>query len=402
MESQHFRDAKTGLRNVCDEDGAMNTIRGLIVSIVLLCLHSTLTFAQETPRDLLSPFAGKRAILDGDIPLWTNKEYVDRALARIKEAGFNVYMPTVWQGRGTAWPSKYAPWDTKLANRPKDNFDPLRYLIQRAHEMGIEVHPWFTLSLRQENIFPELSLPGKLSKVFDVHNQKFRDLMRELVDEVVTNYDVDGINLDYARAMELCVTEICVEEYKQIYNRDLNADSLIFKTLPRAMPSLIEYQEMAVTSMVKGISETIRTKKPRITISADVFVGHAPLSQGQNSIAWVNDKLVDVIFRMDYFQQINVAAMDATRHELNNPNRQSLLISNMSNPDELSFGQKPFARDGKWLADTISMVFKHWPETGIAIYFYKYLTDKQILALKNGPFQNHDILPPVPRNLSVK
>jgi hypothetical protein len=82
--------------------------------------------------------------------------------------------------------------------------------------------------------------------------------------------------------------------------------------------------------------------------------------------------------------------MDATRRELNNPNSQSLLISNMSNSDELSLGQKHFARDGKWLADTISMISKRWPKTGIAVYFYKYLTDDQINSLKNGPFHEQE------------
>jgi uncharacterized lipoprotein YddW (UPF0748 family) len=350
----------------------------------------------------LAPFAGKRAILDGDIPLWTSKEYVDRALARIKEAGFNVYMPTVWQGRGTAWPSKYAPWDTQLADRQKLNFDPLRYVIQEAHKLGIEVHPWFTLALRQSDIFPEFAKPGTPKQAFDVHNPQFRDLMSKLVEEVVTEYDIDGVNLDYVRAVGLCLNATCQEEYKKKFNRDLDADSLLFKALPATRPSLIEYQETAVTALVRQISETVKAKKPHVPISADVFVGHAPLSQGQNSISWVNDGLLDVIFRMDYFRRINVESLDATRRELNNPNRQSLLISNMSNPDELSSGQKPFARDGKWLADTISMVSNRWPETGIAIYFYKYLTDEHILALKNGPFKRHESVLTAPHNVSIR
>ncbi|HZD13252.1 MAG TPA: hypothetical protein VE177_07020, partial [Candidatus Binatus sp.] len=167
------------------------------------------------------------------------------------------------------------------------------------------------------------------------------------------------------------------------YNRDLDTDSLLFKVLPGKVPSLKEYQETAVTALVRAISETVRVKKPRILISADVFVGHAPLSQGQNSIFWLNHGLVDGTFRMDYSRQINIDSMDATRTELNNPNRQGLLISNMSNPEELSAGQKPFARDGKWLADTMSMISKRWPETGIAVYFYKYLTEEQIAVLKD-------------------
>jgi uncharacterized lipoprotein YddW (UPF0748 family) len=361
----------------------MSAIRGVLLTILLLCLHLNLAFGQETPRDLPSPFTGKRAILDGDIPLWTQKEYVDRALVRIKEAGFNVYMPTVWQGRGTTWPSKYAPWDTKLADRSKKDFDPLRYLIQRAHELGIEVHPWFTLTLRQSEIFPEFALTGMPQKAFDIHNPKFRELMVRLIEEVVTDYDVDGVNLDYVRAVGLCSSATCQEEYKEKYNRDLDTDSLLFKVLPGRVPSLKEYQETAVTALVRAISETVRVKKPRILISADVFVGHAPLSQGQNSIFWLNHGLVDGTFRMDYSRRINIDSMDATRTELNNPNRQGLLISNMSNPEELSAGQKPFARDGKWLADTMSVISNRWPETGIAVYFYKYLTEEQIAMLKD-------------------
>lgn len=368
----------------------MNTIRSFLIAFVMLHLHLNLACGQETPEYPPAPFAGKRAILDGDIPLWTKKEYVDRALARIKEAGFNVYMPTVWQGRGSAWPSKHAPWDTQLADRPKMNFDPLRYLIQKAHELGIEVHPWFTLTLRQSDIFPEFALSGMPLKAFDIHNPQFRELMLKLVEEVVTDYDVDGVNLDYVRAIGLCSSVACQEEYKQKYKRDLEGDSLLFKVLPGRVPTLKEYQETAVTALVRAISETIRVKKPRVLISADVFVGHAPLSQGQNSIYWVNNGLVDGTFRMDYARRINIESMDSTRRELSNPNSQGFLLSNMSNPDELSFGQKPFARDGKWLADTISLIFTRWPETGIAVYFYKYLTDEQIAVLKNGPFQRQE------------
>jgi uncharacterized lipoprotein YddW (UPF0748 family) len=368
----------------------MNTIRSFLIAFVMLHLHLNLACGQETPEYPPAPFAGKRAILDGDIPLWTKKEYVDQALARIKEAGFNVYMPTVWQGRGTAWPSKHAPWDTQLADRPKMNFDPLRYLIQKAHELGIEVHPWFTLTLRQSDIFPEFALSGMPVKAFDIHNPQFRELMLKLVEEVVTDYDVDGVNLDYVRAIGLCSSVACQEEYKQKYKRDLEGDSLLFKVLPGRVPTLKEYQETAVTALVQAISETIRVKKPRVLISADVFVGHAPPSQGQNSIYWVNNGLVDGTFRMDYARRINIESMDSTRRELSNPNSQGFLLSNMSNPDELSFGQKPFARDGKWLADTISLIFTRWPETGIAVYFYKYLTDEQIAVLKNGPFQRQE------------
>lgn len=360
-----------------------NCLQGLFVVIVVWCLPCSVVRGEDARSHPASPFEGKRAILDGDIPSWTKKEHVDEVLSRIKRAGFNVYMPTVWQGRGTAWPSKHAPWDIKLADRPKSNFDPLRYVIEKAHEMGLEVHPWFTLTLRQSNIFPEYALPTMPQKAFDVHNPEFRELLVKLIEEVTVGYDIDGINLDYVRAIELCTSMKCEDEYGRTYKRSLNGDTMLFRMIPNRIPSLIEYQETAVTTLVRGISEAVRAKKSHLLLSADVFVGHAPLNQGQNSVSWVNDGLVDVIFRMDYGRQLNIAAMDRTRQELNYPDKQNLLISNMSNPAEMASGQAYFARDGKWLADTIADIRKRWPRTGVAVYFYKYLTDEQIAALQN-------------------
>jgi uncharacterized lipoprotein YddW (UPF0748 family) len=361
----------------------MNIVRGLFAIIIAWCLPCDMVRGEGVPSHPPSSFEGKRAILDGGIPSWTKKEHVDEVLSRIKRAGFNVYMPTVWQGRGTAWPSKHAPWDTKLEDRPKSNFDPLRYAIEKAHEMGIEVHPWFTLTLRQSDIFPEFALSSMPQKAFDVHNPEFRELLVKLIEEVTVGYDIDGINLDYVRAIELCTSMKCEDEYSRTYKRSLNGDTMLFRMIPNRIPSLIDYQETAVTTLVRGISEAVRAKKPHLLLSADVFVGHAPLNQGQNSVSWVNDGLVDVIFRMDYGRQLNIAAMDRTRQELNYPDKQNLLISNMSNPAEMASGQAYFARDGKWLADTITDIQKRWPKTGIAVYFYKYLTDEQIAALQN-------------------
>lgn len=368
-----------------------------IFTAFLVIFFFDMSQAQDVQQP--APFKGKRAILDGDIPLWTDPTALDRRLLRIKEAGFNVYMPTVWQGRGTVWPSRYADWDTKLATHSKTNFDPLHHLIQKAHALGIEVHPWFTVTLRQEDIFPELATPGTPARAFDVHNQAFHELITNLVGEVVATYDVDGINLDYVRAIDLCFNQTCKADYSSRYGRDINRDAALLKIVPGMAGPLVEYQKSAVTAMVRSISENIRAIKPNILISADVFVGHAPLNQGQDSVSWVNSGLVDVLLRMDYFRRLNIESMEATRSELHNPDAQSFLISNMSNPEELGARKDNFARDGSWLADTISMVLDRWPETGIAVYFYKYLTDEQVQALKRGPFRSSNTSPVPPENV---
>ena len=337
-------------------------------------------------------FANKRAIMDGDIDLWTEKDEIDRRLQRIKDAGFNVYMPAVWYGRGTTWPSEHAPWDFSLGQQVTRNYDPLGYAITKAHQLGLEVHPWFTLVLRwNQSFIPELGLQGVAEgphAAFDVHNPAFREFMTNVVLEVVTRYDVDGLNLDFARAMGLCSSSACEREYRAKYNRNLSIDSLVFKVTPEKIPSLIEYQESAVTALIKSISDSVRRVKPALLISVD---GHPELPQyiqGQNTVEWANKGLVDVILRMDYHPKLNTIGIDQVRARLANPTVLTQLISNMAHGADLAPSQKPYARSGQWLTDTVSMISTRWPDTGVAVYFYKYLSDEQIAALKTGPFRS--------------
>lgn len=379
------------------------TTVGTCVLVLTILVGQICPALAQSQSGQTKTFAGKFAMMDGDIPLWVDQDYIDQALIRLKASGFNVYMPTVWQGRGTAWPSKYAPWDVQLQNRSKANFDPLRYAIKKAHELGMEVHPWFTLTLRQSNLLPEYAPPGTPPDAFDVHNPSFRQLMTNLVSEVVEQYDVDGINLDYVRAIGLCSSESCARQYLNHYGRSLSADSKLFQiTFGKATP-LAEFQEQAVTDMVRSIVRVIRGSKPSLLISIDAIPGQAGPEQGQASVKWVNEGLVDVILRMDYFPKINVSVTDSTRGLLNNPDTLTLVICNMATEEELATPTQPrFPRSGAWIAETVSMIQSRWPGTGLAVYFYKYFTDEQGAALRNGPFHGRLNLPRTPMGLSVR
>ena len=355
-----------------------------------------------------SPFANKRAILDGDIGLWTKKEELDQRLIRIKEAGFNVYMPAVWYGRGTTWPSRIAPWDFTLTAKGTKDFDPLRYAIAKAHELGLEIHPWFTVVLQWKRTFlPEFGLDGVSEGqfgAFNVHDASFREFMKSLITEVVSNYNIDGINLDYGRAMGLCTSSLCQQEYRILYNRNLLVDSLAFKLSPQKVPTLIQYQELAVRALIKSISASAKKIKPALLVSVDAHPELARYEQGQNSIDWANSGLVDVVFMMNYHPALDPVVIETVRSKMSNPKELTLLISNMAYGADLSENQKPFPRSGKWLSETIAMIATRWPDTGIAVYFYKYLSDEQISALKAGTFRGSpDREPPhMPELLSVR
>lgn len=350
-------------------------------AFLLACVVGLVISATGTRSVEAASMNGKCAILDETFQFWTTQEAADRTLNRIKEAGFNVYVPVVWYGAGTSWPSRYAQWDANLFAQAAAGYDPLRYVIAKAHAMGIEVHPWFTVALQQANLLPEFALGGQMEGgrlgIFDLHNPGFRAFIVGLITEVVTTYELDGINLDYIRMMGLCTNEACQHEYREKYGRDLAGDAVTFRVAPRLVPTLIDYQESTVTGLVREISERVRKVKPQVIISTDVHPELTDYLQGQNSVEWANRGYVDVLFRMDYAKTIDVASTESVRKRLKNPDSLMILAGNY---DLITDGAQP--RSGPWIVETLKDISRRWPRSGAAVYLYNQLSDEQVAALK--------------------
>lgn len=358
------------------------TILRLIIALLVFPITALGTeTVHPTRHPAEAPMEGKRVMFDETFQFWTTREAADRTLRRIKEAGFTVYVPVVWYGAGSTWPSKLAPWDPAVAEQGRRGFDPLRYVIDRAHSMGIEVHAWFTVALRRSDIFPGLALAGVRERgelgIFDIHNPDFRALITALIVEVARNYDVDGINLDYIRAMGLCTNAACSQEYRAKYGRDLSIDAVAFRMAPSLVPALIDYQESTVTELVRTIATAVRAVKPRLTISAAAFPDVKDVMNGANSVDWVNQGYIDVLFRMDYAKKIDHASTAAVRARMVQPDRMTILAGNY---DLVSKGAEP--RSGQWVVDTFAEIEDRWPRTGTALYLYNQLSDEQIVAFK--------------------
>src|SRR5690606_35207525 len=130
---------------------------------------------------------------------WLDERAPDEFVRTANAAGFSAIMPRVWHGRGVGWASEL-PKEPLWEKNPAAPKDPLAMLIKKAHAAGLEVHPWFTVTLRQRNFYNEYWDEGTPEKSFDVHRPEFRAFITGVVMEVVQKYPVDGINLDYIRA----------------------------------------------------------------------------------------------------------------------------------------------------------------------------------------------------------
>jgi uncharacterized lipoprotein YddW (UPF0748 family) len=329
-----------------------------------------------------------RAILDETFS-WLTREEADEMLGRLQKSGFNVLIPVVWHGRGAAWPSRLAPpepqWEKK-GRREQD--DPLRYLIEKAHQMGIEVHPWFTVSLRLREFLPEFYDEGTPAKAFNIHLPGFRRYIVDLMLEVARNYDVDGIHMDYIRSMGVCMSAFCVEDYRKRRQRDLVSDAKE-KEGSAGWLSIAQWNAGAVEDIVQSLSREVKLLKPGLLVSVSSHAGLSILQyQGTDSVRWANMDWIDVIYHMEYADpgRIRWQLLKKALEDLKDPSKLVLMIGNYDKSPLMKDRVSP--RDAETVAGLIETSRRYGREgNGVALYEYPYLSDSQIEKLRLGPFR---------------
>lgn len=330
-----------------------------------------------------------RAIFDEDITWATSKFETDRILSRIKMAGFNVYVPCVWHGGGTYFPSTLVNSDARVKRRIDSGEDPLAYLIEKAHSMGIEVHPWFTVVKRDNDLYPQFYEDGTPKGAFNVHKVQFRKFIVDIMIDMVNRYDIDGINLDYIRSMGICTSNFCQKIYEKNINHNFCRDYKFKDIIGVSRDRLEKWQDFAVTQIVEELSKRAKMIKPDVIISVD---GHPrpkleirPLD-GRDEIKWVNNGLIDIIFAMDYRERIDVEKIDLVRKNLNDKSKLVVVFGNYEKNEKLIS-----ARPGHLVASFAEFAMKKWPRSGVAFYLYGKLSDEQIISLKKGVFSEPSI-----------
>ncbi|MDR4484986.1 MAG: family 10 glycosylhydrolase [Nitrospirales bacterium] len=328
-----------------------------------------------------------RAIFDESLR-WITKETAENLCQRIKQAGFNVLVPNVWHGRGTSWPSKIAPWDSnKLQEmaRKAPGFDPLNTLIQTAERYEIEVHPWFNVALRQREFFHEFYDKDTPPEGFDVHRPEFRDFIVNLIMECISRYPVHGVNLDYIRAGSISESGHCASDYRKKTGRNLLVDRLSWRTSDSARRAITQWQEQAVGDIVQRVSRQVRKLKKNLVISVCAHPGHPDLYiQGQDSLKWAEEGLIDVIYDMHYEENPDWEGIRNLQLRMKRPEALVVLCGNYKKfgPNKITI-----ARDGQKVAQLIQQSRVIGRSNGVALYLYNMLSDDQIKVLEQTVFK---------------
>ena len=174
--------------------------------------------------------------IDSDVLFETEK--TEEAIELLAEANFNTLYPTVWNWGYTLYPSKVSEAFTGLALDPTEGLqerDILQEIVELGHDRGMDVIPWFEfgfmapadselaqrhpewLTSRQDG--STIWWEGKVHQRVWLNPLRpdVQEFMTDLIVEIVSNYDIDGIQLDdhFGYPSELGYDDYTVELYQE-------------------------------------------------------------------------------------------------------------------------------------------------------------------------------------------
>ncbi|WP_245788942.1 glycoside hydrolase family 10 protein [Spirulina major] len=347
--TESFQDTVAQIRNKGDRSPApasptLQEARDRLTAIVNLIASQSFPQAAAATRQLHSHlwdsfpaeepirYPETRAIwLDRGTIVRTHSEAdLARIFNRLADAGINtVFFETV-NASYPIYPSTVAPEQNPLTQ----GWDPLAAAVKLAHEHGMELHAWvwiFAAANERHNQLlgqPDNYLGPVLSRnptwvatdrrgdpfqvnsrkvFFDPAHPEVRAYLLDLIDEIATRYDVDGIQLDYIRYPfqdpNLDQTYGFGLEARRQFSRQTGVDPLTIRPNDPLWSQWTQFRIEQINTFVQSAHTLLQEKHPGTLLSAAVFPMPTRIRLTrlqQNWEAWLQGGYVDLLAPMTY------------------------------------------------------------------------------------------------------
>ncbi len=210
------------------------------------------------------------------------------------------------------------PRSPHLAGQPA-GFDPLEEIIARGHAAGLEIHAWVTtyVVLNRKTPTspgqPAREHPGWLSQndrgdTWDPYGMAWlepalpevQDYLFDVFMDIVANYDVDGLHLDYVRYPTPAFGRH--PEAIALYQAETG------KTLDDAQ-AFAEWRRQKINGFVNRLYGGLAKLKPSCRLTAAVFASRTKTAYNdclQDWTAWLEGGYVDAVMPMAYSRDAGV------------------------------------------------------------------------------------------------
>ncbi|HEY9804577.1 MAG TPA: family 10 glycosylhydrolase [Leptolyngbyaceae cyanobacterium] len=337
----------TLLTPIPNKEQVLAQARTIATNIPQLIANKNYALARQqwlTARNnLWKQFPTERRLAPAEIrAVWLDRGTIVRAgseaelakiFDRLAQAGINtIFFETVNAGY-TIYPSKVAPQQNPLIR----GWNPLASGVKLAHERGMEIHAWvWTFAAGNQrhnqilNIDPNYPGPvlaahpnwanydqqgrmipsGQTKPFFDPANPELRQYLLKLYEEIVTEYKVDGLQLDYIRypfqdsaaGRSYGYGQAARTQFQQLTGVD---PMKITPSQTQLWQQWTTFRTQQVDTFVKQVSQMLRQQRRDLTLSVAVF----PLPESeriqkiqQNWEVWARQGDVNLVIPMTYAQ----------------------------------------------------------------------------------------------------
>lgn len=131
----------------------------------------------------------------------------------LQENNFNAVIFQVRPSADALYKSSLEPWSIflngEIGKAPNPYYDPLEFWVKEAHKRGLELHVWLNPYRAHHSNGGQVTNESMVRKAsdyvvrlkngmywFDPSDQRTQDHAAAVVQEIVTNYDIDGVHFD--------------------------------------------------------------------------------------------------------------------------------------------------------------------------------------------------------------
>ena len=256
-----------------------------LLSFLILSLLLTGTWAQNPKRE----FRGA----------WiqcVNGQYLGKSPAQLREmlsgqldvlqaAGINAILFQVRAEGDALYQSNYEPWSRYLTGQqgqaPADGWDPLGWMVEQCHQRGMECHAWINPYRAKTKGTTQLASthaavrhPDRVFQygdllIFNPALEQNRLFTCMVVEDILNNYDVDGIHMDdYFYPYPVAGLPI--------------PDEACFQQQPRGFTDIADWRRDNVNRLISDLHQLIRTVKPWVKFGISPFGIYRNSPTGEN------------------------------------------------------------------------------------------------------------------------
>jgi len=237
----------------------------------------------------------------------------DEAVRVLAENGFTAILPNLAWGGLAYYESRVLP----VAAEVKERGDQLVQCLAACRKYGVACHVWkvnWNLGGRAPREFAErLKREGRTQIGYDgkaldgwlcPSHPANRQLEIEAMAELAERYEVAGIHFDYIRYpdQQSCFCAGCRERFEAAIGAKVDNWPRDTREREDIRKKWLDFRRDNITSVVAGVSERVRPRKPGVKISAAVFPNWTVDRDriGQDWKLWCERGYLDFVCPMDY------------------------------------------------------------------------------------------------------